>query len=44
MIHDAKLEKKDGRNAQILRVGRKMLYEIHSNLRTELKLMFILFL
>jgi hypothetical protein len=32
-MHDAKLEltcaKKDGRRAQILSIGRKLLYEIH---------------
>jgi hypothetical protein len=28
-IHDIKLGKKDGRRAQILSVGLKLLYEIH---------------
>jgi hypothetical protein len=29
LIHDAKLGEKDGRKAQILSVGHKLLYEIH---------------
>jgi hypothetical protein len=40
-VHDAKLGKKDGRRAQMLSIGGKLLYEIHPQLKYVLNLLFI---